>query len=1301
MLHLKAFLRCAWLGRAWLGRAKLRRKRSNDSQLKTCLFADSLETRCVLAASVLQAFHHEGHDYLVVLNSDSTTPTWQQVEQSAQLLGSHLATIDSPEENAFVTSAISDGAFWIGLNDIAMDGTFTWDSGADVSFMNWDLGQPADRPGNIDTVFMQGAASNGSLEPGKWYIETALHDGVLLPGLIEISTRDVFVQLPDGNSEGTAYELTGWYVGTDFQMLQLNQKFNDGPALSGASIYGATQGFLNSLSIAGTSGNDRIESFGIDWYRDAFQNPAMAGITFTGGEGDDYFRVGGGTDIFDGGPGIDTMQGWHSPELSFTFTDNNGVGEWHYSASDQYQVNVTLRDVEIYCNNEDTFGLIDPSMDEARLQEIISKLPDGGTLLFAPGDYRTAVHIEGKSLHLKAQPSWDPVSGFSGYHVNLLMDQVSDASQAAISWNRGTSTDDQFLRINGINIIDAAGDGIIVSGAAEVVLQDMTIRRAGRLGNATLPNYAGLRLTDVAQATVIGTDIVHTGLNIDNPFSAEAGSPIEGWDNHGAGLIASRTSSGPQQSKLILGSQFRANGFAAVVVENSPDGNGTVDVHTGWEYLENLWNRGTTSYEFTPVSSSFFGPGSTDPNIPQPRHGLGAAGLILNGPNIQLSDAMFGSQLAGGTFLRYPMIVNRPDPDLETFDAIAESYSLHARVDNVFVTGGVLYAEGADSAIGQLQSELWPENGPTDFSSDAVVTHLMTGNQFRVTGEMLLAKGESLTASYIETAFQTIAAMVNANSLALEEASNADAANFLDALSLVNPDSSGSDTIDVELSLQQDLNGEVYDGLMASVPENVILSIDLGTSTVGPGSPALTVNSGHVIVANGVLSQTSAGADSGTGDFPTILVRSGATLRLGDASLGGVRVEESDIFSQSAIFVESGALLIFDEHADNILDVRGAGQLIHYEAAERLDLSHLFTGSHLQFELDQTPVSDPFIIEDLIFHALDLPSELTGTIGLVSWQTGQIFITPATEGVQAGLQLATAGNTIHIADNFADGFQHNVFFTQYLAADLTIAGSLGSNHLVINLSAESVIPTGLRLLGDEQPSGTDIDVLQLKNSTQSPFSAFDQILTQYSASETGAVVFPNSDRIEFSDVELVDPGLDRIKLTGIDVERGLNQRSYVRYVDLIFDQPNGLLDMLNNNQLQLHRFDLNGNSVGMMSLPAHTINGSRIQLDFGLQGIGGSRNLNVGDGYYQIVYDHNQDGLFEADSPKMSFHRLLGDVNGDGRVDASDKSQVLLANRTSDPESDANGNGFVNLTDLSLVSRAFGRKLRDDLFTDD
>lgn len=84
---------------------------------------------------------------------------------------------------------------------------------------------------------------------------------------------------------------------------------------------------------------------------------------------------------------------------------------------------------------------------------------------------------------------------------------------------------------------------------------------------------------------------------------------------------------------------------------------------------------------------------------------------------------------------------------------------------------------------------------------------------------------------------------------------------------------------------------------------------------------------------------------------------------------------------------------------------------------------------------------------------------------------------------------------------------------------------------------------------------------------------------------------------------------------------------------------------------------------------------------------------------FELALDMDNNGTFES---KKYFHRLLGDVNGSGAVDAADKTQVLLAQgATYNAENDVKGDGFVNITDTSLVTRAVGRKLKGGLFRDD
>ncbi len=170
------------------------------------------------------------------------------------------------------------------------------------------------------------------------------------------------------------------------------------------------------------------------------------------------------------------------------------------------------------------------------------------------------------------------------------------------------------------------------------------------------------------------------------------------------------------------------------------------------------------------------------------------------------------------------------------------------------------------------------------------------------------------------------------------------------------------------------------------------------------------------------------------------------------------------------------------------------------------------------------------------------------------------------------------------------------------------------------------------------------------------------------------------------------------ELAGIDIQKGHKQRSFVRNVDILFDNDAGLADLLSGNRVKLTRMDLNGLNPTVMTLPTSSVSGNQIQLDFGAQGIGGNRSSNVGDGYYQIAIDMDGDGSFES---IKHFFRLYGDVTGDGIVDSRDKAQVMSMSGTTNVEGDLNGDGVVNLADTTAVSRAVGRKLKSGLTWDD
>ena len=87
-----------------------------------------------------------------------TTSSWSDAEAEAISLGGHLVTINDQAENDFVFNTFSEfanpsnPALWIGFNDIDVEGTWVWSSGAQVTYTNWTPGEPNNQGGNEDAA---------------------------------------------------------------------------------------------------------------------------------------------------------------------------------------------------------------------------------------------------------------------------------------------------------------------------------------------------------------------------------------------------------------------------------------------------------------------------------------------------------------------------------------------------------------------------------------------------------------------------------------------------------------------------------------------------------------------------------------------------------------------------------------------------------------------------------------------------------------------------------------------------------------------------------------------------------------------------------------------------------------------------------------------------------------------------------------------------------------------------------------------------------------------------------------------
>ncbi|WP_145034751.1 hypothetical protein [Caulifigura coniformis] len=173
------------------------------------------------------------------------------------------------------------------------------------------------------------------------------------------------------------------------------------------------------------------------------------------------------------------------------------------------------------------------------------------------------------------------------------------------------------------------------------------------------------------------------------------------------------------------------------------------------------------------------------------------------------------------------------------------------------------------------------------------------------------------------------------------------------------------------------------------------------------------------------------------------------------------------------------------------------------------------------------------------------------------------------------------------------------------------------------------------------------------------------------------------------------------QVTSFVVQSGQTQRSFINRLEVTIAGSFDLADILSNNRIRLRRFDLEGTPLSAVTLADYgqvTRVGNRLIFDFGEKGIGGNRFSTAGDGYYELRFDFNEDGVY--DTPQR-FYRLMGDVNGD-RVVTSQDSFLVQSNigQPYNPLYDMDGNGLVDTRDRIVVLRSMNRRLNNMLILD-
>ncbi|MBZ0136588.1 MAG: tandem-95 repeat protein [Planctomycetes bacterium] len=261
-----------------------------------------------------------------------------------------------------------------------------------------------------------------------------------------------------------------------------------------------------------------------------------------------------------------------------------------------------------------------------------------------------------------------------------------------------------------------------------------------------------------------------------------------------------------------------------------------------------------------------------------------------------------------------------------------------------------------------------------------------------------------------------------------------------------------------------------YSGLTINKAVSLI-GAGVGVTIIEGASPALTVSA--AVSISGATYTTAT-------DDPTVLILSGGDLTIDTSS-----VTESTAFTRPAFEVQSGGAVTFG--AGVSIDISGTGSLIDNQAAGAIDLvtnAVVLTDNAVAF-------ADNFAIEDAIAHALD-----NATVGLVTWVANNVYVTTNTLGIQAGVNAATAGDTVNVQAGSYDeqvvvnkaltleGPNMGVSGTALRGAEAILTVTAGTNtNPLLEVTVAGVTIDGLRFESDAAQSAGGIFALTAGSGT--------------------------------------------------------------------------------------------------------------------------------------------------------------------------------------------------------------------------
>jgi hypothetical protein len=196
-----------------------------DNNIATVDYSDSLQMSTPCGPIIEK--NKPGFTFLGVFNGSAYYRSnnlfnWDNARLDAISNSGGLATISSALENQFiyVNVDLEDQNYWIGLNDIAEEGTFVWANGDPVTYTNWNANEPNDFLSNEDAVVLETAIE------GKWN-DVPADDNFFY--ILEISNIGGVREQTDGLASGSEFPLgttINTFIVTDASGNQHSCSFN-------------------------------------------------------------------------------------------------------------------------------------------------------------------------------------------------------------------------------------------------------------------------------------------------------------------------------------------------------------------------------------------------------------------------------------------------------------------------------------------------------------------------------------------------------------------------------------------------------------------------------------------------------------------------------------------------------------------------------------------------------------------------------------------------------------------------------------------------------------------------------------------------------------------------------------------------------------------------------------------------------------------------------------------------------------------------------------------------------------------